>query len=68
MVEAEGIGIDVVAATPLAAGRKSMPANAVFVIALSIESPVDADADADTRNAEASAVDMHSIYQIRLSL
>jgi hypothetical protein len=57
VVEAEGIGIDVVAATPLAAGRKSMLASAVFVIASSIESPV----DADTRNAEASAVDMHNI-------
>jgi hypothetical protein len=55
VVEVEGI--DVVA------GLKSMLVSAVSVIVLNIENLVNADADADavTRNAEASAVDMHNI-------
>jgi hypothetical protein len=53
VVEVEGI--DVVA------GLKSMLVSAVSVIVLNIENLVNADADAVTRNAEASAVDMHNI-------
>jgi hypothetical protein len=47
-----------------------MLASAVFVIALSIESLVNADMDMDmdTPSAEGSAVDITSIYQIRHSL
>ena len=48
------------------AGLKSMLASAVFVIVLSIESPVNV--DALTRNEEASGVDITSIYPIRHSL
>jgi hypothetical protein len=54
---------DIDAATLLAVGRKSMLASEVCVIALSIESLVDADTDtdADTRNAAVSAVEMLNI-------
>lgn len=48
------------------AGLKSMLASVVFVIVLSIESPVNV--DAATPNAEVSAVDITSIYQIMRSL
>jgi hypothetical protein len=43
--------------------RKSMLASAVFVIASSIESPVNV--DAATPSAGVSGVDITSIYQIR---
>jgi hypothetical protein len=59
VVEVEGIDIAIDAAICLAAGRKNMLANVVFVIALSIESPVDV--DTVTRNAEVSAVGIHNI-------
>jgi hypothetical protein len=45
-----------------------MLASAVFVIASSIENPVNANTDTVTPNAEVSAVDITSIYQIRHSL
>jgi hypothetical protein len=50
------------------AGLKSMLASVVFVIVLSIESPVNANMDTVTPNAEVSAVDITSIYQIMRSL
>jgi hypothetical protein len=62
VVEVEDIDIDIVE------GRKSMLASAVFVIASSIENPVNANTDTVTPNAEVSAVDITSIYQIRHSL
>jgi hypothetical protein len=61
-VEVKDIDIDTVVR------RKSMLASAVFVIASSIENPVNANTDTVTPNAEVSAVDMPSIYQIRHSL
>jgi hypothetical protein len=61
-VEAEDIGIDIDAATLLAVGRKSMLASEVCVIALSIESLVDA--DTDTRKAAVIVVEQDHIPQM----
>jgi hypothetical protein len=45
----------------IVAGRKSMLASAVFVIASSIKNPVNANTDTVAPSAEVNGVDTHSI-------